>query len=321
MQKKYEDWKRSKEWKESLGYAQSILTTLNSADNDQTRIHFLGLMKDFCRSSNLNTKKMHQSAVAEIGFVQKVIDLCKTTKSSELKASCFLALGQMSFQNKYAGSFVSSNHEMMEILIDSLTSTNEENELIRCSYAIVIIASNDHSSHYDFLVLLPKFRKFLDPTTPIPLRANAVRYYFFLSFNEDKSVHSQLISTGAIPLLIEIMESRNIYLRYTTAAMAIANLTGSSMDDTNILSARDILTHIVDVYRLTIQGKPYPISSNAYYTGWHVAYALKNLAQMKQNRSILIELGITEYISQALISSDQLLVEHSLILLWSITEQ
>eukprot|EP00298_Acanthocystis_sp_HF-20_P027849 c619_g1_i1.p1 GENE.c619_g1_i1~~c619_g1_i1.p1 ORF type:complete len:316 (+),score=106.58 c619_g1_i1:27-950(+) len=287
--------------------------------SEQNKIQYARTLGDLC----FHHKTPVQDTAVKQGCVEPLLSLIQKSRNPVAISAYYFALGQLAFNNEFSSTAIVSWKDLIPVLQTGLNSNNFELEILSLRLA-TNSAANVWPQQHLFFPLIPKIVACIsDPKKPIELRADCVGFINVLSYNKD--CHDFLLKNNVIYPLVEIVKSEDIRLECTTAAIALANLTG---DETTI-SLSDysyIAVSLVECFQSTLLFSDYPVNSGLYFTAWKVSMSLTNICRKVENRKILRSAGLVDLLKKALLDrkkhpKPEQLTKYSLQLLWYLSSE
>lgn len=299
-----------------------LVETLRQRYDGETTESAIGGLFDLCHNSNKLFQE-YQNAAYNLGVVDLLLHYGQSSQVEECRKLAFRALGQMCFNNVDVSRFIGQNRELASIvssiLSDPISSADLKEEAL---YSVKNAAANSWQSHANLIGLVPIVVALLKLSDPLnsTLRSQCVFFLGVLAYNKDSRAY--LIEAGAVPPLVEVMNSHDTRLFPTSAAIAVACLVGEDAARSRMCGAgSQLIRQLVDAFEATLLGKAYPAGSELYYTDWKLMMGIVRLAQNVENKQVLIEAGMIKLLHAAVGSarSTPQLVQYCLEALWLLT--
>eukprot|EP00301_Raphidiophrys_heterophryoidea_P005230 c12222_g1_i1.p1 GENE.c12222_g1_i1~~c12222_g1_i1.p1 ORF type:complete len:279 (+),score=58.48 c12222_g1_i1:189-1025(+) len=257
--------------------------------------------------SDVATKQMKQVACAQAGAIQALVHAFHAGQTLEAQWQPIRAIGQMSFKNPHVCRVISHNEQIFTLLCSLLNHCDEE-IILQASYVLNLVASNAPEAHVRLVELCPRMVSILrNESLRTSTRVNGIRFFSHLSYSP--SLTQSLIQCGCLQDLVWAANSQSMELRFTTAAIAVANIVANQagtnvMDESKLSFGSSVVPSMLEAFKATIVGNPFPPESTSYYTDWKLAQGISNMCRSPMLRDQFLDFGILAEISYALCIPD-----------------
>lgn len=137
----------------------------------------------------------------------------------------------------------------------------------------------------------------------------------------DTSARAMLLRARADDAVVPLVRVDHPNLAKITVLVAVALLVGDQENHPalSIAESSHMVNELLNAYKATMQGLPYPPTSRAFFTLWKLTIAVGILCQSDVNKQPLVEAGLVELLIAALKRNEDKLTVNALKALWHLS--
>eukprot|EP00298_Acanthocystis_sp_HF-20_P029575 c8474_g1_i1.p1 GENE.c8474_g1_i1~~c8474_g1_i1.p1 ORF type:complete len:349 (-),score=70.07 c8474_g1_i1:43-990(-) len=303
---------------------------MNTINTHTTNIHeMIEIMIELFKRCHMDTPGFHlyQNAASNLDIVEVLVQIAKENKDDpEVLKMAFKVIGQMGFSNQGTSSKTANTISLVNFVVDILADTSVSAKIKKNAiYSVANAVANSWDDHPRLVVIIPYLVQFLESDFDNELCIQCVLTLGNFAYNQKS--HKFLLEAGALKSLAKVVAKGDANLLPTSAAIAIANLAGSSGHSLSqtmpSLSSNETVMNLVrNAFESTLNKQDYPPGSSIFYSDWKLAIGLANLATCEEGRRALHKADITPLLGRALSQShDPRLVGPVLQTLWLLCDE